>query len=108
MKSISINGYKLHEIRMPVVPFENNNSIVSRCYPKGRIVFNLHNEFISLVLPSDLVLEIYRTGILPQDENQKIPVKISGKPIGDFKIVDFLYPNNVKDQGLVFVTLEKW
>ena len=33
MKGISINGKKLHEIMMPLVPYENSNSVASQRYP---------------------------------------------------------------------------
>ena len=107
MKGISINGKKLHEIRMPVVPYENCNSIVLQGYPKQRIKFELHDDQLKLTVPALLALEMYRIGILPQDESQDFPVSVSGKSIGNYKIVKFLYPNAIAHDDVVFITMHQ-
>jgi hypothetical protein len=56
MKGISINGKKLHEIMMPLVPYENCNSIASLRYPKQRIEFELYDDLLKLTVPSKLAL----------------------------------------------------
>jgi len=107
MKGISINGKKLHEIRMLVVPYENCNSIVSQSYPKQRIKFELYDDQLKLTVPSKLALEMYRVGILPQDESLDFPVSVSGKSIGNFKVVKFLYTNSGAHDDIVFITLHQ-
>ncbi|MCP4326427.1 MAG: hypothetical protein GY787_32260 [Alteromonadales bacterium] len=104
MKSISINGAKLHEVKMHLVP--HSCGVVSySLFPKNRIFFELHEDTIELIVPTRLGLEMYRIGILPQDENQLVSVCVSGKSIGSYKVVNFLYPNNHDD--VVNITLQK-
>ncbi len=107
MKGISINGIKLHEIMMPLVPYDNCNSVVSQRYPKNRIEFTPCQELLKLTVPSKLALEMYRVGVLPQDESQVFPVSVSGKSIGNFKVVGFLYPNSSRYDDIVFITLRQ-
>jgi hypothetical protein len=107
MKGISINGKKLHEIMMPVVPYENCNSIVSQGYPKQRIEFKFYDEVLKLTVPSLLALEMYRIGILPQDESLDFPVHVSGKSIGNYKVVKFMYPNSIAHDDIVFITMRQ-
>ena len=107
MKGISINGKKLHEIMMPVVPYENCNSIVSQCYPKQRIKFDIYDDQLKLTVSSTLALEMYRVGVLPQDESLAFPVSVSGKSIGNYKVVKFMYPNSIAYDDIVFITLHQ-
>jgi hypothetical protein len=107
MKGISINGKKLHEIKMPVVPYENCNSIVSQSYPKQGIKFEFHDELLKLTVPSLLALEMYRVGVLPQDESLDYPVHVNGKSIGNYKVVKFLYPNSSVHHDIVFITMQQ-
>jgi hypothetical protein len=107
MEGISINGKKLHEIMMPLVPYENCNSIASLRYPKQRIKFEFHDDLLKLTVPSKLALEMYRVGILPQDETLDFPVSVSGESIGNYKVVKFLYPNSIAHDDIVFITLHQ-
>ena len=108
MKGISINGKKLRELMMPLVQYANCNSVVSMCYPKNRILFEQQDEgMLKLKIPSNLALEMYRVGILPQDENHAFSVSVSGKSIGNYKLIDFLYPNSSMYDDIVFITLQK-
>ncbi|MBF0235590.1 MAG: hypothetical protein HQK62_09950 [Desulfamplus sp.] len=108
MNGISINGRYLHELRMPLVPYKNINSVVSLSYPKNRILFEQYGEgMLKLTIPSLLALEMYRVGLLPQDANNAFSVSISGKPIGNYKVVDFLYQDSSMHDGIVFITLKK-
>jgi len=107
MEGISINGKKLHEIMMPLVPYKNCNSVVSQCYPKQRIELKLYDELLKLTVPSKLALEMYRVGILPQDESLDFPVSVGGKSIGNYKVVKFLYPNSSAHDDIVFITLRQ-
>ncbi len=108
MKSISINGKKLHELLLPLVPYKNCNSIASLQYPKHRIFFEqAGGSVLRLSVPSNLALEMYRVGILPQDISHSFPVRISGKSVGKYKIVEFLYPNSTNNSGNVFIKMQR-
>jgi hypothetical protein len=107
MKGISINGKKLHEIMMPLLPYENCSSVASQRYPKQHIEFELNGELLKLTVPSKLALEMYRVGILPQDENLDFPVSVSGESIGKYKVVKLLYPNSGAHNDIVFITLHQ-
>ena len=107
MKGISINGIGLHEIMMPLVPYEGCKSSASLCYPKQRIEFETYDNMLELTVPIKLALEMYRVGILPQDERLAFPVSISGKSVGQFKVAKFLYPNTLMQEDIVFITLLK-
>jgi len=60
-----------------------------------------------LTVPSKLALEMYRIGIFPQNESQAFPVSISGKSIGNYKLVNFLYSNSNAYDDIVFITLHQ-
>ena len=105
MKGISINGNKLHEIMMPCTAYDNCNSIISMLYPKNRIAIRLNDDRLKLTVPSRLALEMYRVGVLPQDDSLTFSVSISGKSIGKYKVVDFLHPNSARYNDNVFITM---
>ena len=107
MKGISINGIKLHKVMMPLVPYRNCNSVASLRYPKQRIKFEQNGDEVNLIVPPMLALEMYRIGILPQDEKISFPVSINGRPIGNFRIIKFLYPNADSHDEKIFITLHK-
>jgi hypothetical protein len=108
MKGISINGKKLHELMLPLVQYQNCSSVVSMQYPKHRIYFEqTDGGVLRLSLPSNLALELYRTGIIPQDKSCSFPVIISGRSVGKYKVVEFLYPNSSDHSGNVFLKLQK-
>lgn len=107
MKGISINGKKLHEIMMPVVPYANCNSVITQCYPKNRIEFIINKGILKLTVPSNLALEMYRISILPQEKNNTFPISISGKSIGNYMVTKFLYPNSTRHDDVVFFTMSR-
>lgn len=104
MKGISINGSKLHDISMPLVPY-SCGVVTSLRYPKERIKFEYQEGTVKLTVPSRLALEMYRTGVLPQDENQIFPICISGKSIGLYRVVKLLYSNDHSD--VVIITFQR-
>ena len=108
MKGISINGKKLHELGMPLVQHPNSHCVITMQYPKNRIHFEMpEKDILKLTIPSKLALEMYRVGILPQDKNQYVPVRVSGKSIGKYKVIDFLYPDTSTTANIVFIKLQK-
>lgn len=105
MFGISINDHKLHEIRMLLVPF-SPKSIAYLQYPKDRINLSQKGEIFVLKIPAFLGLELYRRGILSSHQaNEKFTIKISGKKLGDFLIVDFRYPHDNSEE--IFMSLKK-
>ena len=94
MKGISINGQKLHELEM-LLELYSKGTVCHLRYPKSRIHHEFDTEELNLRLPHFLVLEMYRVGILPQDEEQSVRVEVSGKHIGEYKVIDFKYPSDM-------------
>ena len=92
---------------MPCVPYDNCNSVVSLRYPKNRITIRQNDDLLKLTVPSMLALEMYRVGILPQDDSLTFSVSVSGKSIGKYKVVDFLYPNSAKYNDNVFIKMHR-
>ena len=96
MKSISINGQKLHETQMLLVQY-NDRTVSYLQYPKHRISFRVTESTVVVQIPSMLTLELFRKGILTSDNNAEVTLSISGKRIGNYSIADFRYPNDHSD-----------
>jgi hypothetical protein len=105
MKAIAINGHKLHEIEMSLVPYSKGTISFLR-YPKHRIQFSVEGNNLALKIPAFLAVELYRQAILPQEQTQSVFVKISGKEFGQFQVVDFRYGHG-HDRELVSITFQK-
>ena len=94
MIGIAINKQKLHEVKMLMVPY-SKNTISSLQYPKHRISFDIDCEKnITLLLPSKLVIELYKKKIIPVDTEESVTIHISGEKIGDYYIDDLRYPHS--------------
>ncbi len=107
MKGISINDHKLHDVQMPLTPYKKGMVSYLK-YPKHRIKFEFTADNLHLEIPGFLALELYRTGILPQNAAESVTVKVSGKKVGQFKVVDFRYPNSQsRNRELVTLTFQK-
>ena len=91
MKGIAINGILLHEVRMLTVPYQKG-AISYLSYPKSMIDFKVEGQEIQVSVPAMLAVELYRTGIIPQNAQDSFPVSISGKKVGQYHVVDFRYP----------------
>lgn len=91
MQGIAINGTMLHEVRMLMEPYQTG-TVSSLGYPKSRIRFATEGQEIRLWFPAMLALELYRSGTLPQDAKEEFSVSISGKKVGNYRVVDFRYP----------------
>ena len=91
MQGIAINGTMLHEVRMLMEPYQNG-TVSSLLYPKSRIRFTTEGQEIHLWFPAMLGLELYRSGTLPQDAKEEFSVSVSGKKIGNYRVIDFRYP----------------
>ena len=105
MESISLNGHKLHEVKMLLVPYYGENSISYLSYPLRRMRCERKDECLVLTLPVFLTLELYRQAILPQTQSEPITVEIDGSVIGYFSIVDFRYSTDHSET--IIITLER-
>ncbi len=103
MKGISINGHYLHEIKMLMVP--SNNAIRLLSYSKHIMKFEIVGDKLFLNIPTFLALELFRRVIFPQDPSKSVSVKISGKDVGRFLILDLRYPNDYEKS--VSMTLQR-
>lgn len=81
---------------MLLVPY-NDETVAYLCYPKSRILYKKVDNNVTLKIPSMLALELFRQGILPQDQGSEIILSVSGSKIGTYFMNDFRYPNNHTD-----------
>jgi hypothetical protein len=56
-KTIAINGVRLDDVRMPLVPY-SKDVVSSLCYPMSQIGFSRDDDTICLVLPAYLSVEL--------------------------------------------------
>ena len=91
MQGIALNGTMLHEVRMLMEPSQKG-TVSSLVYPKSRIRFTSEGREIRLWFPAMLALELYRSGTLPQDAKEEFSVSVSGKKVGNYRVIDFRYP----------------
>ena len=90
---IAINGQKLHEMRMPMEPHcEGVVSFLS--FPKTQIKASLEGDTLHLAIPPLLGMELYRSGVLPQEADTPVTITIGGRPKGRFTVVDVRYPGH--------------
>jgi hypothetical protein len=54
--------------------------------------FEIVGDKLFLNIPTFVALELYRRAIFPQDTSKSVSVKISGKDVGRFLIIDLRYP----------------
>lgn len=92
-QSIAINGIRLDEVRMLMGP-SGNGSIVYLSYPMKEVRISQSNGKLSLLVPALLAVELYRSGILPQDVNTPVEVTIDNRSAGPFKVSEVRYPHN--------------
>ena len=90
---IAINGQKLHEVRMPLEP-HHNGVVSSLSYPKTRITSSLEEDILRLAIPPLLGMELYRSGVLPQDSDTPVIIAIGGRRRGQFTVIDVRYPGH--------------
>jgi len=72
-RTIAINGTKLDEVRMLMDPDFNGTAPYST-YRMNQFRVSQNGQQLRLVVPTDLAVELYRLGILPQDTN--LPAEI--------------------------------
>jgi hypothetical protein len=86
-KGISIDNHKLHEIEMPIAKIDGRYPARIR-YPKSRIDYQQDGDILILIIPPLLCIELFRSGVLPSENEltRAVSIKISGKKIGDFEL----------------------
>jgi len=89
---IAINGQKLHEVQMPLEPY-CKGVVSSLAYPKTRVNFSLEGDTLRLMIPPLLGMELYRSGVLPQDAEIPVTIAVGGRRKGQFAVVDVRYPS---------------
>jgi hypothetical protein len=105
MVNVSINGYKLHQVEMPLISY-SENTVSYLKYPEHRIKCEIEDDKLLLRIPGFLALELYRRAILPQNPSKDVSVQINEKNIGQFVVIDFRYPHSlVQDRDTVSITL---
>ena len=91
-QGISINGHKLHEISMAMLPYSEGTISFLR-YPKHRIQLEQQGADFVLMMPAFLALALYHQGILPQNSAELVEISVSGKCLGVFRVAELRYPN---------------
>jgi|GEM_PF-275655 len=106
-RTIAINGTRLDKVRMPLEP-HNKGVVSSLSYPMSEIRYSRDKGTLRLVLPAYLSVELYRTGILPQDVNTSVRISIGGRPVGRYLVSDVRYPTRSNSPfGQVTFTLTR-
>ena len=90
-RTIAINGTRLDKVRMPLEPY-SKDTVSSQSYPMSEISYSRDEGTLRLVLPAYLSVELYRSGILPQDVNACVGISIGGRPVGRYLVSDVRYP----------------
>jgi hypothetical protein len=104
---VTINGIRLDEVRMLLEPYDSR-TVSYLTYPVRQIHVSQTGQTLSLVIPAYLALELYRTGILPQDADTAVSVQIDGKREREFLITDVRYPHSHNGPfGSVKITLTR-
>jgi hypothetical protein len=90
---VTINGIRLDQVRMPLEPY-GNGTVASLSYPVSQFRVTQNGNTLSLMIPAYLALELYRTGLLPQDADTPVSIRVGGKREKDFLVTDVRYPNS--------------
>jgi hypothetical protein len=104
---IAINGTRLDQVRMPLEPY-GSGAVSFLSYPANQIQVSQNGKTLSLVVPAYLALELYRTGLLPQDVDTPVSVQVDGQREKEFLVTDVRYPHsNAGPFGSVRFTLTR-
>ncbi|KXA96309.1 hypothetical protein AKJ38_03525 [candidate division MSBL1 archaeon SCGC-AAA259I14] len=74
-------------------------------YPEHRITAEIREGVLNVKLPVMLALELYRSGVLPQDEEERFSVDLDGEREGFFQVSALRYPLG-SDSGEIILTLK--
>ena len=96
MTKIAINGSPLHRVQLLLEP-ELPGSMVHLSYPSERLHAVLDGDELNLLLPAFLSLELYRLGLLSEEDNAAHEISVEGKHLGTFYFGELEYPNRLGD-----------
>ena len=106
MTKIAINDQNLHEVEMKLRKYVSGTTSCL-LYPEYRLKTEIEEEKIIVKLPPLLVLELYRSAIIPQNEEEAFPVRLDGKHVGLLRVIDLEYPPSSDSDQLVSITLTR-
>jgi hypothetical protein len=105
-QAIAINGTRLDKVRMLLAPWaEGTVSYLS--YPKTHVQFSMADETVRLAVPPLLGMELYRSGVLPQDCQVPVTISVGGRRRGRFTVVEVRYPDSSGASRHVLITLAR-
>ncbi len=91
MTEIVINGTPLHRVQM-LLESEVAGSVVHLSYPSERLRVAQDGDELELMVPAFLALELYRLGLLSEEENAAHEIAVGGKNLGTFYFGKLTYP----------------
>ena len=103
MTKITINGRNLQEIKMRLKG-ETRYGISYLSYPEHRTKAETKENEAVLQVPPLLAIALYHEIFRKEKE---ISVKVKNKDLGMFNLKEIKYPDELYDDGLVYITLEK-
>jgi hypothetical protein len=90
-KSLAINGTRLNQVRL--LKQVNAMDQGSLRYPLSSFRFlEQGGDFVIMSLPAYLCVELYRTGILPQDARIPVEVAVGDRSAGWYVVTEVSYP----------------
>jgi hypothetical protein len=106
-QGIAINGKRLDQVRMPLRAW-SEGTVSYLSYPKSQLQFSFAEERLRLAVPPLLGMEMYRSGVLPQDPQVPVIISIGGRRRGRFVVVDVEYPGGYGSKtSHVLITLAR-
>lgn len=91
MAGIIINGTPLHRVQMLLEP--EMPGVASRLsYPSDWLRAVGDGDDLELLIPGFLALELYRLGLLSEEDNAVHEITVDGKHLGAFYFSDLHYP----------------
>ena len=91
MAEIDINGTSLHRVRLLLEP-EMPGVVPRLSYPPDRFSIADDGDVLELMIPGFLALELYRLGLLSEEDLAVHEIAVDGKHLGAFYFSDLQYP----------------
>ncbi|KXA99305.1 hypothetical protein AKJ40_03465 [candidate division MSBL1 archaeon SCGC-AAA259M10] len=104
MVRVAINDRKLHEVEIQEREY-SERAISYVKYPEHRITAEIRESVLNVKLPVMLALELYRSGVLPPDEEERFSVDLDGERKVFFQVSALRYPLG-SDSGEIILTLK--
>ena len=97
MTEIVINGTPLHRVQLLLDP-EVEGSLAHLSYPSDRLRAVQDGDDLELLVPAFLTLELYRLGLLSEEDNAAHEIAVDGKHLGTFYFGELEYPHRPGDE----------